>query len=140
METDRVVTMAEAMAERNRDRGNELASDDTSHEGATVIEVVARQLPEGYEFADWSQVRQSEQVRQMIVSTVKQKAWPLYIHGNPGSGKTCIAALAYEMCGRRPMWSRADDFFWSTLIAVSTAKPCRRRSRARRACFSTTSA
>lgn len=110
METDRIVTMAEALAERNRDRGNEPASDDTGHEDATVIEVVARQLPEGYEFADWSQVRQSEQVRQMIVSTVKQKAWPLYIHGNPGSGKTCIAALAYEMCGRRPMWSRADDF------------------------------
>lgn len=110
MEADRVNSMADILAERVRQAALKARPALTMQGKTAAPQAKARQLPEGYEFADWSQVRQAEQVRQMLRSVQRDAAWPLYIYGNPGSGKTCIAALIYEAFTRRPMWSRADDF------------------------------
>ena len=110
METDRVNSMADILAERVRQAAEKARESLTRRADTQAPSTPARRLPKGYEFADWSQVRQAEQVRQMLRAVQREAAWPLYIYGNPGSGKTCIAALIYEAFTRRPMWSRADDF------------------------------
>ena len=110
METDRVNSMADILAERVRAAALKARPALTMQGKTAAPQAKARQLPEGYEFADWAQVRQGEQVLQLLKAVHADAAWPLYIYGNPGSGKTCIAALIYERCTRRPMWSRADDF------------------------------
>ena len=110
METDRVSSMADILAERVRQAAERARESLTRRADTQAPSPPTRRLPKGYEFADWSQVRQAEQVRQMLRAVQREAAWPLYIYGNPGSGKTCIAALIYEAFTRRPMWSRADDF------------------------------
>ena len=110
METDRVNLMADILAERVRAAALKACPALTMQGKTAAPQAKARQLPEGYEFADWAQVRQAEQVRQMLRAVQRDASWPLYIYGNPGSGKTCIAALIYEAFARRPVWSRADDF------------------------------
>jgi len=110
VETDRVNSMADILAERVRQAAERARSSLTRRSDTQAPSPPTRRLPKGYEFADWSQVRQAEQVRQMLRAVQREAAWPLYIYGNPGSGKTCIAALIYEAFTRRPMWSRADDF------------------------------
>ena len=102
--------MADILAERVRQAALKARPALTMQGKTAASQAKARQLPEGYEFADWAQVRQGEQVQQLLRAVRDDAAWPLYIYGNPGSGKTCIAALIYERCTRRPMWSRADDF------------------------------
>jgi len=110
VETDRVNSMADILAERVRQAAEKARPALTMQSRTAVAAATRRQLPKGYEFADWAQVRQADQVRQMLRAVQREAAWPLYIYGNPGSGKTCIAALIYEAFTRRPMWSRADDF------------------------------
>ena len=110
METDRVNSMADILAERVRHAAEKARESLTRRADTQTPPAPVRRLPKGYEFADWSQVRQADQVRQMMRAVQREAAWPLYIYGNPGSGKTCIAALIYEAFTRRPMWSRADDF------------------------------
>lgn len=110
METDRVNSMADILAERVRMAAEKARESLTRRADTQAPSPPARRLPKGYEFADWAQVRQAEQVRQMLRAVQREAVWPLYIYGNPGSGKTCIAALIYEAFTRRPMWSRADDF------------------------------
>ena len=110
METERVSSMADILAERVRHAAEKARESLTRRADTQAPSTPPRRLPKGYEFADWSQVRQAEQVRQMLRAVQREAAWPLYIYGNPGSGKTCIAALIYEAFTRRPMWSRADDF------------------------------
>ena len=110
METDRVSSMADILAERVRQAAEKARESLTRRADTQAPSTPPRRLPKGYEFADWAQVRQAEQVRQMLRAVQREAAWPLYIYGNPGSGKTCIAALIYEAFTRRPMWSRADDF------------------------------
>ena len=102
--------MADILAERVRQAAEKARESLTRRADTQAPSKPPRRLPKGYEFADWSQVRQAEQVRQMLRAVQREAAWPLYIYGNPGSGKTCIAALIYEAFTRRPMWSRADDF------------------------------
>ena len=102
--------MADILAERVRQAAERARESLTRRADTQAASKPVRRLPKGYEFADWSQVRQAEQVRQMLRAVQREAAWPLYIYGNPGSGKTCIAALIYEAFTRRPMWSRADDF------------------------------
>ena len=110
METKRVSSMADILAEQVRQAAEKARESLTRRADTQAPSKPPRRLPKGYEFADWSQVRQAEQVRQMLRAVQREAAWPLYIYGNPGSGKTCIAALIYEAFTRRPMWSRADDF------------------------------
>ena len=110
METDRVNSIADILAERVRQAAEKARESLTRRADTQAPSTLPRRLPKGYEFADWSQVRQAEQVQQMLRAVQREAAWPLYIYGNPGSGKTCIAALIYEAFTRRPMWSRADDF------------------------------
>lgn len=110
METERVNSMADILAERVRQAAERARESLTRRADTQAPSTPVRRLPKGYEFADWSQVRQADQVRQMLRAVQREAAWPLYIYGNPGSGKTCIAALIYEAFTRRPMWSRADDF------------------------------
>lgn len=110
METDRVNSMADILAERVRQAAEKARQSLTRRADTQAPSTPPRRLPKGYEFADWAQVRQADQVRQMLRAVQREAAWPLYIYGNPGSGKTCIAALIYEAFTRRPMWSRADDF------------------------------
>ena len=110
MEADRVNSMADILAERVRQAAERARQALTRRADTQAPSTPPRRLPKGYEFADWSQVRQAEQVQQMLRAVQREAAWPLYIYGNPGSGKTCIAALIYEAFTRRPMWSRADNF------------------------------
>ena len=110
METDRVNSMADILAERVRIAAEKAHESLTRRSDTQARPKPVRRLPKGYEFADWSQVRQADQVQQMLRAVQRESAWPLYIYGNPGSGKTCIAALIYEAFTRRPVWSRADDF------------------------------
>lgn len=102
--------MADILAERVRQAAEKARQSLTRRADTQAPSTPPRRLPKGYEFADWAQVRQADQVRQMLRAVQREAAWPLYIYGNPGSGKTCIAALIYEAFTRRPMWSRADDF------------------------------
>ena len=79
METDRVNSMAEILAERVRQAALKARPALTMQGRTTAPQIKARQLPEGYEFADWAQVRQAEQLRQMLRAVQRDAAWPLYI-------------------------------------------------------------
>jgi DNA replication protein DnaC len=79
-------------------------------------------LPEGYKHARWENLARADQLRAMLKRlnslSHDESEWPLYIHGKPGTGKTCIAALIYGAYKRRPMWRRADEL----LIEIGTSR------------------
>lgn len=79
-------------------------------------------LPEGYTHAKWESVENASGLKAMIQRLyrlpVEQSEWPLYIHGKPGTGKTCLAALFYAAFNRQPIWRRADEM----LIEIGTSR------------------
>ena len=79
-------------------------------------------LPEGYTHARWESVENASGLKAMVARLcklpVEQSEWPLYIHGRPGTGKTCLAALFYSAFRRQPMWRRADEL----LIEIGTSR------------------
>ena len=79
-------------------------------------------LPEGYTHAKWEAVENAAGLKAMVQRLcklpVEQSEWPLYIHGRPGTGKTCLAALLYSAFLRQPIWRRADEM----LIEIGTSR------------------
>ena len=78
-----------------------------------------RKLPDGYEWAVQDKMPQKDTVLEYIRKVRDNHAWPLYIHGPPGVGKTCIAALMYSRCTGSALWLRAD----TTLKEMGFATP-----------------
>ena len=69
--------------------------------------MTSRNRPIGYEDATAEQMLPD--VRRRINQAVKANAWPLYLYGPVGSGKTCAAAVLFGATRRLPLWFRADD-------------------------------
>lgn len=76
----------------------------------------AERRPPGYATARRDQIPQ--RVRDEINRSMKSRAWPLYIHGTVGTGKTMTAACLYGIYPRLPQWHRADDL----LISMATGR------------------
>lgn len=76
-----------------------------------------RSAPEGYESATWAQVPDVANVRKWLKAAGQNKTLPIYIHGDTGRGKTCLAALLYRTA-ETPLWRRCDDF----LLTLATTR------------------
>ena len=68
-------------------------------------------LPRGYEHAAADEL--DPVVRLALNEIPRRRAWPLYIFGGVGTGKTCAAAMLFAAADRLPMWHRADDLLLS---------------------------
>jgi DNA replication protein DnaC len=79
-------------------------------------------LPPGYGHANWESVPDAARLRGMLRRLNNlphdQSEWPLYMHGRPGTGKTCLAALIFAAYKRQPFWRRADEL----LIEIGTSR------------------
>ena len=83
-------------------------------------EPVKPRLPEGYEDASWDIVPEADQIKEYVRDVCRRKAWPLYIHGRPGVGKTSIAALLYASWNMQPVWLRADTLLREIAFSNNT--------------------
>lgn len=67
--------------------------------------------PPGYHYADAAKC--SADVLGKLQAIEERAAWPLFIHGPTGVGKSCAAALLFGAYLDRPQWYRADDLLLS---------------------------
>jgi DNA replication protein DnaC len=95
-------------------------------------------LPPGYGHANWESVPDAARLRGMLRRLNNlphdQSEWPLYMHGRPGTGKTCLAALIFAAYKRQPFWRRADELLieigasradgYGTLKTKLNGSPC----------------
>jgi len=70
-----------------------------------------RHRPPGYGYASAAQC--GAELIADFRQVVDRKAWPLYIHGTTGVGKSCAAAVLFGAYRQRPLWFRADDLLLS---------------------------
>lgn len=75
-----------------------------------------RPAPAGYENATWSHVCPEAVTR--TEEAFREKRLPLFIHGDTGTGKTCLAALVYRAFVNQPLWHRSDDL----LLSLTTGR------------------
>ena len=45
-----------------------------------------------------------DRIRARLFPAIKEHGWPLYLHGQTGTGKTCIAALVYQRYIGNAVW------------------------------------
>ena len=76
-----------------------------------------RAAPPGYECATWSQVTDAENIRKWLKAAGASRRFPIYIHGDTGRGKTCLAALMYRTA-ETPLWRRCDEL----LLSLATSR------------------
>ena len=66
-----------------------------------------REAPKNID-ADWSQV--SSQTIELLRSAVREKRYPILLHGPTGTGKTSLAACLYRSLGHTPKWFETIEF------------------------------
>jgi chromosomal replication initiator protein len=75
-----------------------------------------RPAPPGYADASWSGVKPTAYAG--VKAAFSANAFPLYVHGPTGTGKTCLAALVYQSFARQPLWHRCD----ALLLSLTTGR------------------
>ena len=68
-----------------------------------------RQGPPGYEAVEWDKVAKATHTRDLLSSACRSKRFPIFIYGDVGVGKTCLAACMYRESVNNPFWTRADQ-------------------------------
>lgn len=79
-----------------------------------------RAAPAGYESVTWSQVNNRTIVEKWLRTAGQDRRFPIYIHGDTGTGKTSLAGLLYQNA-ESPVWRRCDDFLLSLATTRSDA-------------------
>lgn len=74
-------------------------------------------LPPQVTTANWNLVP-PEAVRE-VERVIQQSRWPLYVFGQQGRGKSCLAALVHQVWPSRAVWFDVSDL-------LSQVKTCRR--------------
>ena len=74
----------------------------------------SRQGPPGYETVEWEQVAKATHTRDLLSSACRSKRFPIFIYGDVGVGKTCLAACMYRESVNNPFWARADQLLVAT--------------------------
>jgi chromosomal replication initiation ATPase DnaA len=79
---------------------------------------VVRDAPSNLGIADWAEV--SPNLQTTLREAIKEKRWPIVLHGQTGTGKSCAAACIYRRWGRHceesdsvtpiARWYRTESF------------------------------
>ena len=76
-----------------------------------------RPLPPQVPIANWNLVP-PDAVRE-VERVIRESRWPLYVFGQQGRGKSCLAALLYQVWTARAVWYDVGDL-------LGQVKSCRR--------------
>lgn len=71
---------------------------------------VVRDAPSNLTMADWSQVLPNLQTT--LRSSIRERRWPILMHGPAGTGKSCASACIYQRWPKteRVHWYRLEEF------------------------------
>ena len=79
---------------------------------------MTRPIPSGFEGATFDGIK--PKLSQAIVKAVAEQAWPVFIHGKPGTGKSFALALFYAA------WKQTQHAYWYPLETfVADVTQCR---------------